>query len=366
MNRSKQLISRLTLLILIQCLGWAPPTLALTPGDSAGYRARDLEVLRTLTSEGIELATAALTELEMEVARQHESAGLEELRDIELAVAEELARVGVSLLLPLIALHEASHLEYRLHTLETNPYHARATVYRQAQLYSEELLTASERQIASDLFVSLAGYFHEGSPGPGVAGLYSQALQFAPDNAAALLGLATVREQSGRYRNALSLLERLLETGNASAEARLRLAMNLDRLGKRSEAERILESLLSEETPAWILSLAYQQLARSSMDQERFDAAHVYLADGLSLFPDDPGLAVGLDYVEERLSLGSEQPRVDGKPVRDAKVSSPSARYLYARPGYQYIEETRGRLYESAVQNLPDLARTLPTIADGP
>jgi tetratricopeptide (TPR) repeat protein len=323
-------------------------------------------VLQSLGSEGIESATAALLELEMEVARQHESGGLEELREVELAVAADLAQVEVSLLLPLIALHEASHLEYRLQILETNPYHARATVYRQAQLYSEELRTASERKIASDLFVSLAGYFHEGSTGPGVAGLYSQALQFDPDNAAALLGLATVREQSGRYRNALSLLERLVETGNASAEARLRLAMNLDRLGKRSEAERILESLLSEQTPDWVSSLAYQQLARSRMDQERFDAAHAYLADGLSRFPEDPGLAVGLDYVEERLSLGSGQPRIDGKPVRDAKVSSSSARYLYARPGYQHIEETRGRLYESAIQSLPNLARTLSTLSDGP
>jgi hypothetical protein len=102
------------------------------------------------------------------------------------------------------------------------------------------------------------------------------------------------------------------------------------------------------------------------MDQERFDAAHAYLADGLSRFPEDPGLAVGLDYVEERLSLGSGQPRIDGKPVRDAKVSSSSARYLYARPGYQHIEETRGRLYESAIQSLPNLARTLSTLSDGP
>jgi hypothetical protein len=102
------------------------------------------------------------------------------------------------------------------------------------------------------------------------------------------------------------------------------------------------------------------------MEQESFEAAHLYLARGLSLFPDDPALAVGLDYIEERLAPQSGQPRVVGEPVRDAEVPGPSARYLYARPGYQYIEETRGRLYESAIQSLPNLARTLPTLVDGP
>ena len=359
MKRSKQLISGMKLLILIQCLAWAPPALALTPVDSAEYRARYLEVLRTLTSEGIELATAALMKLEMEVTRRHDAGGLEELRELELEVAEELAQVEVSLLLPLIALHEASHLEYRLHILETNPYHARATLYRQIQLYSERLSTDSERQIASDLFVSLAGYFLEGSPGPGVAGLYSQALQFDPDNAAALLGLATLREQAGRYRNALSLLERLVETGNASAEARLRLGMNLNRLGKQGEAEVILESLLSEQTPDWISSLAFQGLARIRLDQGRLESARDLLARGLARHPDDPGLDVGLTWVEDRFGSRSELPFVVAPPNQTREAAISSARYLYARPEYPYIEETRKQLRDLANQYLAQLGRAL-------
>ena len=207
--------------------------------------------------------------------------------------------------------------------------------------------------------MSLAGYFLEGSPGPGVAGLYSQALQFDPDNAAALLGLATLREQAGRYRNALSLLERLVETGNASAEARLRLGMNLNRLGKQGEAEVILESLLSEQTPDWISSLAFQGLARIRLDQGRLESARDLLARGLARHPDDPGLDVGLTWVEDRFGSRSELPFVVAPPNQTREAAISSARYLYARPEYPYIEETRKQLRDLANQYLAQLGRAL-------
>jgi tetratricopeptide (TPR) repeat protein len=288
---------------------------------------------------------------------------LDQLRELELGVASELAQTEANLLLPLIALHERTHLEYRRQSLDANPYHARATVYLQTQLYSEQLATTGERGVASDLFASLAGYFQEGSPGPGAVGLYSRALQFDPANEAALLGLATIREQTGRYRNALALLERLVETGAAHAEARLRMAINLERLGQRGEAERILEDLASESAPDWVLILAFQQLARIRMDQERFESAHTYLVRGLTRFPDDLGLAVGLTYVEERLGLEPTQPLATRLPIRDVAVSGLSARYRYARPGYHYIDAPRERLREAALRSLPDLARVLSGLA---
>lgn len=363
MKRSKPLISKPLWLIFALCAGCCLPASALTTEEAAGFRERYLETLRLLASDGIEVATGALLELETTVAQRHGADGLDQLRELELGVASELAQTEVNLLLPLIALHEQTHLEYRRQILDANPYHARSTVYLQTQLYSEELATPGERGVASDLFVSLAGYFQEGSAGPGAIGLYTRALQFDPANAAALLGLATAREQTGRYRNALALLERLVETGAADTEARLRLAINLERLGKRGEAERILESLLSESADDWVLILAFQQLARIRMDQERFDSAHTYLVRGLTRFPDDFGLAVGLSYVEERLGLAPAQPLAARIPARDAAVTGLSARYRYARPGYHYIDATRDRLREEAIQSLPGLARVLSSLA---
>jgi hypothetical protein len=100
------------------------------------------------------------------------------------------------------------------------------------------------------------------------------------------------------------------------------------------------------------------------MDQERFESAHTYLVRGLTRFPDDFSLAVGLSYVEERLGLEPAQPLVTRIPTREAAVAGFSARYRYARPGHHYIEATRERLHEVALQSLPDLARALSSLAD--
>ena len=364
MKRSKPLISRPPWLIILLCACWCLPASALTTEEAAGIRERYLETLRLFTSDGIEVATGALFELETTVAQQHGTDGLDQLRELELGVASELAQTEANLLLPLIALHERTHLEYRRQALDANPYHARTTVYLQAQLYPEQMATTGERVVASDLFVSLAGYFLEGSPGPGAVCLYTQALQFNPANAAALLGLATAREQTGRYRNALALLESLIETGAADAEAWLRLAINLERLGEGGEAERILEKLTSESADNLVLILAFQQLARIRMDQERFESAHTYLVRGLTRFPEDFGLAVGLSYVEERLGLEPGEPLATRIATRDSALSGSSARYRYARPTYGYIEVTRERLREVARSHLPALADALATLAD--
>ena len=341
------------------------PAQAMAANQIAELRERYLETLHLLATEGFETATEALVDLELEVASQQGATGLDQLREVELAVASDLAASEPRLLLPLIALHELTHPRYWPEGLPANPSHARATVYRQIELCLEHLKTASDRRIASDLFVSLAGHFADGTAGPEANGLYTRALQYDPESPAALMGLALAREQSGRYRNALALLERLEEASTANPESRLRLAMNLDRLGKRGEAERILDDVISQPGPDWVSSLAYQQLARMRMEQERFDSAHDYLARGLSLFPDDQSLAVGLDYAEERLGLASGTPRVAELVGRSATVDSPSARYLYARPGFEHIEETRERLLEAAAENLPLLSRSLSTLPDG-
>jgi tetratricopeptide (TPR) repeat protein len=288
--------------------------------------------------------------------------GLDRLREVELEVASELAARGPNLLLPLIAIHEQAHLEYWPQGLAADPFHARTTVYRQIELYSEHLETASDRHVASDLYVSLAGYFAGGAAGPETTGLYARALQYNPENSAALTGLALTREHSGRYRSALSLLERLQETGAANAENRLRLAMNLARLGKQGEAERLLDDITSQPGPDWVVSLAFQQLARERMDQGRFDSAHDYLARGLARFPEDQSLAIGLDYVEERLGRTSGEPRAAG---RVTAKDSASARYRYARPGSEHITATRARLREMAGENLALLSRSLPKLPEG-
>jgi tetratricopeptide (TPR) repeat protein len=366
MRQLKRQISRLALPVAAVCACWSSPTWGLTAGESSGLRERYVETLQVLATEGIETAAEALIELETEVAQQQGASGLDQLRLAELEVADELTRTGANLLLPVMALHERAHLAYRQQALEANPYHARTTIYLQALLYSERLASTGERGIASDLFASLAGYFQEGSPGPGAVALYVRALQFNPDNEAALLGLATAREQVGRYRNALALLERLVETGSANAEARLRLALNLDRLGRRGEAVRILESLTTGQAPDWVLILAFQQLARIRMDQERLDSAHRVLGQGLSSFPGEPALAVGLAYVEERLGLQPDEPLSAEAFKHDAGDTGSSARYLYARPRYEYFDDVRERLRERALQNLPALAQALSTGSGGP
>jgi tetratricopeptide (TPR) repeat protein len=338
------------------------PARGSTREQAPGLRETYLACLQTLATQGIDAGTNELVELEAAVALQQGTGGLDNLRAVEIEVADDLARAGTDLLLPLIAMHEQAHLAYQHQVLEANPFHARTTLYAMAQLYAEGVTTAAQRETASDLFVSLAGYFQEG---PGAGALYVRALQFNPANEAALLGLATAREQLGRYRNALQLLERLAETGSDRAEGHLRLAINLDRLGRRSEAEELLAGLIEKPGPDWVLIVAYQQLARIRMDQERLGSAHAYLVRGRKRFPDDPALTVGLFYVEERLALQPQEPLAAWAHSRDPAFRQTTARYRYARPPYEYLDEVRRQLREIALQSLRELAETLTRMPGG-
>lgn len=325
-------------------------------------RERYSETLRVLATEGIEPATRVLVDFETGIALQQGASGLDRLREVELETARDLAIEGAQHLLPLIALHEQAHLADSPGTLAADPYHTRAMIFLLTELYSEQLRSSGDREITSDLFVSLAGYFQEGSQGPAIMSLYRRALLFNPENEAALLGMATAREQLGRYRNALSLLQRLAETGSEAAEARLRLAVNLERLGEREEAARILAGLTEDAAPDWVAVVAFHQLARIRLSQGRLESARDLLARGLTRYPDDPGLALGLSWVEERLGSTSDLPFIVTEPLELHKAPAPSARYLYARPEYPYIETIRVRLRELAQQYLPDLARALSSL----
>jgi predicted Zn-dependent protease len=149
-----------------------------------------------------------------------------------------------------------------------------------------------------------------------------RALTYDEGNEAALLALAVDTGRRGDARGAAGFLDRLLRRHPESLEGRLRLGLARARLGDGTKARQLLAEVVTAEPPAddrWLLSLAYQELARLQLDANDRRAAAATLEAGRQRLPGDAELlleqAALLDRSGEhgraREILAGIEPRAD-------------------------------------------------------
>ena len=176
--------------------------------------------------------------------------------------------------------------------------------------------------------------------------LYEQAADLAPEEVTPLLGLANVFERQGDYERALPHLERALRVAPGHREALLRRGILLRRLGRVAEAESLLRRLVRQQRADWILSLAYQELARSRAWEGDRVRARELLLEARRRLPEDPSLPVQIAYLNDRTD-SSEPIESFGETLRASAASPhPSPRSLYARIPTQPLETLRRNLDE--------------------
>jgi tetratricopeptide (TPR) repeat protein len=334
------------------------------PSGLQRNRGEYLRVLEILCEEGSEVALTSLLALESTVDNSGAPSQLGGLRRAYLAVAELLIFSGPSLLLPLIDLHESSYLYHLQHESWHAAYHSRSTMYALSNEFADSADAVNRKSLASDLFASLAGYFHADSSFRTASKLYSRALQMDATHEAALLGIATLFEQQGRYSQALSHLEDLVGAHPDNLEARLRLAINWQRSGRIPEAIEVFDSVIQESEPDWIIRLGFQELARLRLQESDLERSRAILEAGIDRFPDDPSLVIGYQYIWERADLEFDPAALQSALELCSHNCRPSARFRYASFDPQFLESLRQELRHQASKTLPALQRALAS--EGP
>lgn len=246
----------------------------------------------------------ALVELEARVLDSSGRGAVDNMWRAEFKVLRDLFggdRPGV--LATAALLHEQSYLAH----LRTSPHvlavHARTITVKLLFFYAKQVASAPERALAADILASLAGHLLEMAMAQTSEELYLQALKINPENAAALLGHATLLERVGNYDEAISVLKTLIGLEPEIREGRLRLAVNLSRVGRVGESAGVLQQLLTVGGHDWIVALAYQELARILSENGEVSAALGLLAAAVEQFPDESTLWIQLDRLQDRFHL---------------------------------------------------------------
>jgi tetratricopeptide (TPR) repeat protein len=161
--------------------------------------------------------------------------------------------------------------------------------------------------------------------------LLEAAERVAADSSRSLLALGALAEKSGRPEDAIRPLKRLVRLEPGHFEARLRLAVCHARNDDEREAEELLRGLLGPAVSPWIRVLAYQELGRLLIADDRLDDAIEVLAAGTSAIPDNQRLQILRAHALDRAGRPEEAALVI------ANIGSGSAR-LDESPRYRYAQ----------------------------
>ncbi len=320
------------------------------------------QALVLLGRDGGSAARSALLDLESGVLTEDM---LETLKSAQLAVAEQLGDDDVESLIPVLALHGDLYSTYRKRRLYSLGFHARDMIELMAELYARRGGTRGSHIVAARVLASLGGYLQAANLPSSSRRLYRQALGHDPHNLAALLGLATSYERYGDCTQSVAILEDLVKAYPSSGEGLLRLAINLDRLGVRTRARKLIEQVIELDGPEWVRSLAYQKLSRILVETGSLEDAARLLEKSLEEIPEQHGSVYLLAHVYDRQrqpykSLELLQSLVSQVPIRgEAASRSASARKLYDSWPETALDAIRLELSNAAAVRVPLVAQIL-------
>ncbi|MFQ5350739.1 MAG: hypothetical protein ACE5EG_09890, partial [Thermoanaerobaculia bacterium] len=305
--------------------------------------------------------TTAVREVAELESRALEGGGDEPLRDLvrgEWRVADELADRDPEVLLPLVSLHLRLDDLYRgeRHFLLSS--HAQRMAASLATEYAERVTTPEARSIASLALTVLGSDLQASQLWSAAQRLLEQALEIDADNELAIVSLAAGFEKRGLYAEAIGYLERLVDLDPKSAEGRLRLAVNLRRVGERERAAELLRRMIAEANPPWALTLAYQEFGRLYLDDGLWAEAVQLLEDAVARLPRQPRLQLLRAYALDRAGQRGTS-EVIADLTRIPAGADPSPRYLYNQRTLGDREEIRRLLARNSAVRLPALADAL-------
>lgn len=319
------------------------------------------QILSDYSQGDLEQAVAELVAAETALFERQGEQIIDRMWRAKLAVIRELMSTASEVLVPITVLHEGAYIEYLDLGASSLAIHTRTMVIELAEYYAGKAADQRRKAVASDLLTSLAAHLQSSFMESTAAQLYERALRVYPDNVAALLGLAGIRERYGDYEDALGHLESLVLLDPENHEGHLRLGVILTRLERYDEARGVFDRLLASEPPEWILSVTYQEAARNLARQGVTMAAWDLLEEGVERLPGDTTLRIQLAYYSDRATSGIGGYRLDEALREREPAAAISPRYRYSEAPKTAIAEVRDELRRESSERLPHLARALVT-----
>lgn len=315
-----------------------------------GYRA----ALRKLAEGDRDGALDAARELQTRVLSGDRPASSDDLLEVELEVLDDLARKDAESLVPVLTLHQVLYRDAVRKSAFLLSTHNRELVFRLADLYSQRSGSPDRKSRAARFLMGLAAEMIWTAPPSLRARVFQQILAYDDKQETVILCLAVDAERQGRYAEAVGHLQRL----PGSSEARLRLAVNLARIGRGQDARKLLREAGEEEAEPWQLAVAWQELSRLRVAAGDLQGAEQTLREGLRRLPEDDKLAIQLGLVRDL----KKDPR-GGREAVAGLGKTPgaggAARHRYNQLPTQKLDEAWAELQERGIATIASLASAL-------
>lgn len=317
------------------------------------------EVLRRLAAGYLDEAPEDLTRMELEVIDALGQEGLPILEEAESRVIASLARIDPENLVPILMLHLLSHRSYLNQKVFTLLAHAGEMVEAVAEVYADTATGEMAGAIAADALATLGADLQSARARPQALRVFERALDLNPRNSFARLSQAIGNEGSGLYAEAIASLRELLLFAPSFEEGRLRIGINLHRIGESTEAMSYLRELLPQGTTPWIRSLAYQELARIYLDSGRPESAGDLLRSAIGQMPDQQRLMIELAYAFDRAGRIAESSEIMLRAETADTHGGATARSRYNAQISVELEATERSLISQSLTRLANLSAAL-------
>jgi hypothetical protein len=324
---------------------------------AAAYRA----VLERLADGDREGAAADLARIESEVLAGVRVDPFAVLTGVEDDVQKALAAADPEALLPIALLHADVYRRQRADHTFGLATRSRSQAVAAVERYAAGSRIDEAESFASAILATLGDELQRAQVRVAARLLLDRASALDPDNSFALLHLAAGHEKAADYAGAVAVLRRLIAADPKAPEARLRLAVNLLRLGQTGEATALLGSLIGEDNPEWVLALAYETLAGERLRAGDAAGAAELLRRGAGRLQRQPRLNVQLAYALERAGRPAEAAEAMAR-LDAAAAAGPSPRHQYNLWPEGGRDELERRLVQAGLVRLPRLATALDTL----
>lgn len=324
------------------------------------------QVLSVLAAGDLERAVADLQQLELAVVGDERSwRFVETLWRAKLQVIRDLlTEPNVDLLMPVIVLHHEAYFRYSETDRRYLAQHSRRMSAELAEVYAERSGTPAAGAFAAWILTSFASYVWSPSNIGLSAELFYRAHLLDPGNRLALAGVAAAWERSGTYDKAIETLTKARRQDPENPELLLRLSMCELRYVRGSTATALsgLETLTGEEMPAWIRSVAYQELARARLASDGPNSAETTLREALTQLPGDQQLSLQLAAVLDGQRRRSEAMAVlESIEILGWDRESPRQTYDFWEP--PDLSTIRSDLRQAMEAGLDELAAAMRSVA---
>lgn len=303
------------------------------------------DALREGTNKGASGLREAIAKYERATLVRGAAREFRQLATSELATVQWLARNDPRAVLALALLHLELYQSYKATKSYLHMAHTHQLLLRLIPVLAEHEDKGGGHALAADLAVVVAATLEENGMASGADDFFALALKLAPAHPAALVGVAAYAEQRGAYGRAAEALIRLLAVHPDNLEARLRLAINLSRIGQDRRANELLLASQTPVNPSWIRSLAFQQQIVVLRKAGKLERAQEVVTRAREALPNDFQLGIlEIQLAEQRGQRA--RARQLAAALLKASAQGESARYQYTLLATHDLVEPRTRIKE--------------------